>query len=341
MGWVLDHSPAEGAERLVLLSLANHAGASPVDGAWESYPGVETIKKEANLRRLRTVQEVLARLIAGGHIERVLNGAPDDRIRKDRRPNLYRILVERGLGFAVGSGDQPPKPEEGERGAASRHLAPDGNGEDAGYSPEPRGDASRHPDKRGVAERHPAAIDLHHGVPSDDTTGCRLASSRGAVSRRDGVPSDGTQTIIEPSVEPSVEPKTVIAVPATARSLALVVDAVEQLPAAPGAPFEQTTWDRFWNRWPRKTHKQQAREQWRRLTGRGVSDIEILASLNRWVAYWDLAGTGEQFIPYPANWLAKGDWAERPPSTAKPKRKQPTEELHGVLGKFMSREDTA
>ena len=256
MGWVLDHSPTEGTERLVLLSLANHAGASPVDGAWESYPGVATIQKEANLRRERTVQEVLSRLVAGGHLERVVNGAPDDRIRKDRRPNLYRILVERGVGFAAAPVDPLEEPDSPSRGAATRHP------------------------ERGAAERHPA----ENGVPSDDNTGCRVTTQRGAVSRRNGVPSDGTQTVNEPSVEPSEEPKDFVTVPATTRSLALVVDAAEPLPTEPGAAFELTTWDRFWNRWPRKTHKTEAKKAWTALIGRGVSDLEILASLERWLA---------------------------------------------------------
>ncbi len=97
LGWVLDHSPTTGSGRLVLVSLANHAGSSPVDGAWESWPGVERIRREAGLRRHRTVQEAIADLEASGHVERVLNGAPDFRIRADRRPNLYRVLLASGV----------------------------------------------------------------------------------------------------------------------------------------------------------------------------------------------------------------------------------------------------
>lgn len=308
MGWVLDHSPAEGAERLVLLSLANHAGPSPVDGAWESYPGVETIQKEANLRRVRTVQEVLARLIAGGHIDRIVNGAPDERIRGNRRPNLYRILVSAGRGFA-----ETPDPTS--RGAVRQGK----NGKD----PAIRGDAARHP-----------SDDL--GVPSHDIQGCRLTTSRGAVSQHLGVPPNGTQTVSEPSVEPSVEPKTVAAVPATAPVLALV----EPLPADPHGPAPQTTWDLFWQRYPRKTREADARKAWRSLIAAGAPDTEILAGLDRWAAHWTAAATGEQYIPHPATWLTKRDWTEptpslrRGPGAAATDRK--TDRLRSVLTDFVA-----
>lgn len=329
MGWVLDHSPAEGAERLVLLSLANHAGPSPVDGAWESYPGVETIQKEANLRRVRTVQEVLARLIAGGHIQRIVNGAPDERIRSNRRPNLYRILVSAGRGFVAADDKDPVKESDDEpapRGAAGRHGT---NGSEAAVS--------------GAAARHPSD-DL--GVPSHDNQGCRLTTSRGAVSQRPGVPPDGTQTVSEPSVEPSVEPKTVIAVPATARPLTLVADDVAQPPVEAGGLPPQTTWELFWQRWPRKTHKAEARDAWRKLIGAGVSDTEILAGLDRWLAYWQADATEERHIRYPARWLTTRAWAETPPALARsagtaPGADRKTDRLRSVLTDFVAQETSA
>lgn len=93
ISWVLDHSHTRGTDRLVLISLANHAGRSPIDGAWESWPSIATITREAGLDRTRTVQESLARLEATGAITRQINGAPDTRIRPDRRPSLYRITT--------------------------------------------------------------------------------------------------------------------------------------------------------------------------------------------------------------------------------------------------------
>jgi hypothetical protein len=87
VAWVLEHErTTTGAERLVLLALANHAGA---DG--EAWPSVETIMAEANLARRRSVTDALTALARKGLIERVVNGAPDSRIPTDRRPNLYRL----------------------------------------------------------------------------------------------------------------------------------------------------------------------------------------------------------------------------------------------------------
>lgn len=90
LGWVLDNSTTTGSDRLVMISLANHATNQP---PWECYPGIATIAREAGIARPRTVQEALARLEANGHIQRIINGATDNRIRPDRRPNLYRIMI--------------------------------------------------------------------------------------------------------------------------------------------------------------------------------------------------------------------------------------------------------
>lgn len=114
IGWVLDHSPAKGTDRLVLLAIANHAGQSPIDGAWESWPGIATIQREAGLDRDRTVTDSLTRLAEAGLLERVVNGAPDARMRGDRRPNLYRVLLTDG----VSCGDTRCRWCDGQRGVA-------------------------------------------------------------------------------------------------------------------------------------------------------------------------------------------------------------------------------
>lgn len=123
LGWVFDHSPTEGSDRLVLLSIANHAGESPVDGAWEAWPGIELIRRETGLRRERTVKDSLARLVAVGAVERIINGAPDERIRRDRRSNLYRISLDYGVPCAVTRCRWCGVTRDAERGDVSR---PDG-----------------------------------------------------------------------------------------------------------------------------------------------------------------------------------------------------------------------
>ncbi len=120
MGWVMDHSPTTGTDRLVLLSVANHAGASPVDGAWESWPGTALLMREAGLRRVNTLHESLARLVERGHLERLVNSAPDSRMRPDRRTNLYRILLQNGVPCAGGACNWCGVPLRDERGPASR-----------------------------------------------------------------------------------------------------------------------------------------------------------------------------------------------------------------------------
>lgn len=138
VGWVLDHSPTRGADRLVLISIANHAGQSPSDGAWEAWPGIDLIQREAGLERRRTVQDALARLIEAGAIERIVNGAPDERMPADRRPNLYRIRLDHGV-----TRDVTPTIASG--------VTPDAH----------RGDARR-----------------RDGVTRGDATGCRPASPK-------------------------------------------------------------------------------------------------------------------------------------------------------------------
>lgn len=223
MSWVLDHSDAEGTDRLVLLSLANHAGQAPKGGAWESWPGVATIQREANLRRTRTVQESLARLEGEGVIVRVINGAPDNRIRYDRRPNLYRIVIPDGV---------------------------------------------------------PSSVTPHgHGVPSH--------AERGAVSRHHGVPSDGTQTVIEPSVEPNT------------RITASDADVT-------------AAFDDWWQGWPKKVSKGAARTAFKKALK--VTDLETLTTARD--AYARLVRSrpdGMKFCKHASTWLNQECWDDEYP----------------------------
>lgn len=70
MAWVFEHSPTKGAERLVLLSLANHA-----DGDGRCWPSMQTVIKETRLND-QTVKRAVHDLHAAGHLTRVQNGAP-------------------------------------------------------------------------------------------------------------------------------------------------------------------------------------------------------------------------------------------------------------------------
>lgn len=131
LGWVLSHSPTTGSDRLVLLSIANHAGHDIDDDGsvtWESWPSIALIAREAGLRREQTVRDCLTRLIDGGHLTREVQGAPDDRIRADRRSNLYRILTPNGVTLRGVPSDGTPSTDgptsRVERPHASRSTAP-------------------------------------------------------------------------------------------------------------------------------------------------------------------------------------------------------------------------
>lgn len=87
IAWVLDGHPSKGAQRLVMIALANHA-----NDEGECWPKVATIAREANLNEQHT-RRCLADLEAAGWITRVINGADSRRVRSNRRANLYRLLA--------------------------------------------------------------------------------------------------------------------------------------------------------------------------------------------------------------------------------------------------------
>jgi hypothetical protein len=86
MACVLHHSRASGTDKVVLLGIANHDGDG---GAW---PAIATLARYANVTE-RAVQAAVARLIEMGEVEVVHQEGGDRRLRNDRRPNLYRVLV--------------------------------------------------------------------------------------------------------------------------------------------------------------------------------------------------------------------------------------------------------
>jgi len=103
--WVLDRSPAEHADRLVLLSLANHAHA---DGT-NAYPSVPTIAREARLGT-RAVQYALQSLLRAGAeltpdecrqrgVPTGTRSGPAIAVSGQRGPNgarIYTVLMDEG-----------------------------------------------------------------------------------------------------------------------------------------------------------------------------------------------------------------------------------------------------
>jgi len=180
--WVCEHADAQGTDRLVLLVLANYAGDLITDGTetfFECWPGIGRIAEDARLDSRRTVQNALTRLVASGQIERIINAAPDQRVRGDRRSNLYRIHTKpRPLAAQIG---RRFAAEDAARHPALRGLST----ADADASPRALRKeclfSNGSSNDSGVARRHPVAS-------SDDTPSRRETTPRGP----DGVSSDDT-----------------------------------------------------------------------------------------------------------------------------------------------------
>lgn len=91
MTWVFDHSRATGNDRLVLLSLADHAD----DEEWECWPSLERIAVKA-LVSVRTVQRSIATLVELGELEVAPGGGRG-------RSNRYRLTGKPGQPVIVSS----------------------------------------------------------------------------------------------------------------------------------------------------------------------------------------------------------------------------------------------
>lgn len=178
LSWVFERCPENvGPQpRLVLMSVANHAGPRGEN----SYPSVATIARETGMNP-RQVQRWTAWLVAEGLLEVVVQGAGDDRIRPDRRPNKYTIVpLHRGVSSAS---PRDPEPQSG----PVEHLSdPTTAGLTDGTAP--------------VSPRTPERGDTHD--TPQPSTGCHPRSNGVALKAPRGV-TDATQTVIEPKTEPS------------------------------------------------------------------------------------------------------------------------------------------
>jgi biotin operon repressor len=82
----LHHSRAAKTDKLVLIGIANHDGDG---GAW---PSVATLARYANCSE-RHVQRAISNLAELGEIRVVKQAGGNEQTRRDRRPNLYKVLV--------------------------------------------------------------------------------------------------------------------------------------------------------------------------------------------------------------------------------------------------------
>lgn len=101
ISWVLQHSEAEGGDRLVLIALADYAR----DDGGGAFPSVANIQKKARLKSRRAVQYALRRLEDDGRIEK--SGVTP------KGTNVYRIV-------GVGGANSAPRAIDDEGGRNSR-----------------------------------------------------------------------------------------------------------------------------------------------------------------------------------------------------------------------------
>ena len=90
------------------------------------------------------------------------------------------------------------------------------------------------------------------------------------------------------------------------------------LDVVPTPPKAAPTFDDFWNAYPRKVAKEDARKAWAKALKAGVSPDAILAGVERQVPGWaarKAAGEG-RFIPYPATWINQHRWHDEPEDVA-------------------------
>lgn len=72
--------------------------------------------------------------------------------------------------------------------------------------------------------------------------------------------------------------------------------------------------DRFWQAYPRKVGKADARKKFTREAKTHGAE-HLIAEAERWAGLWHQAGTEQQFIPHPATWLNGQRWDDEPPPT--------------------------
>jgi hypothetical protein len=67
-----------------------------------------------------------------------------------------------------------------------------------------------------------------------------------------------------------------------------------------------TDWAWFWDEYPRKVAKLDAMKAWQQTEKVRPPIEELVAAIERQCRAWQ----DKQFIPYPATWLRRGQWAD-------------------------------
>lgn len=91
MTWVWEHSDAKGADLLVLLAIADHAG----DDGRDAWPSQATLGKRARIAR-RSVQRAIASLVEMGELAVDEHAGGTHFTDPRHRPNRYSVLMDKG-----------------------------------------------------------------------------------------------------------------------------------------------------------------------------------------------------------------------------------------------------
>lgn len=152
MSWVWEHSRSAGADRLVLLAIADAAN----DLGRDAYPSLTTIARKANMDK-RTAQRSVRNLIELGELKVAESAGP-------RGTHRYQIVIPKGWQHATRGGTTPPAtghpPRQDTSGETPPGVATDHGWRDTGGDT-PRGVAS---DPLGGGETPPEPSLTHPSV---------------------------------------------------------------------------------------------------------------------------------------------------------------------------------
>lgn len=140
-------------------------------------------------------------------------------------------------------------------------------------------------------------------IAFDDREGTPTSPHEGTpTSPREGTPTSRLEGTSMPPLEPSISN------PQNEPSISNAVEIIDD------------TWEQFWNTYPRRTGKANARRAWDKLSA--TDRTTALDALTDHVGYWKAAGTQPQFIPHPATWINGRRWEDELPDTPNTTRRE-------------------
>lgn len=104
----------------------------------------------------------------------------------------------------------------------------------------------------------------------------------------------------------------------------LTLAASDGTPVPTAAQLVEEEFAAFWQAYPRKVGKPQARAAFRSVLKRERGGMDAVTDrvadgLKRWRAHWKAEGTDPRFIPHPATWLNQERYNDRPTTETKPR----------------------